>query len=888
MKLLNELFYKLFSNMRSKKNKVTYGFLGNQNGQVLILVLVMGSLLASAIYFFADRILINSRQFSQNASDAKAQMVLNSVLDYASFTVKQRWCLTGNMLFDTNCKWAHEKNIERLILSAEQENYLKALETAGTLGQVLPVPLRIDEISLRVSIKEFTNDHPLTPIIGQLYSDDLVGFEIKYTRDHSVNTPIVGQGVFLYIEVSMISKSGGPLLLGKNKLTAKNYLSLHPREISTFALFAPKDLRLDGKQDTNVITFPVIDVQPTDQASVSKSAFVFESPVYVENDIYLLPASDQSVKKMAPVVFADRVVQGIGKVKSGESDYVPPVDQFLWSQSKVFGGFLGGLETDGAKDLGSSYFLGEGEGGSEDNFSQMKDCMDLSKKRNSTDGILNSKLLIDHIKSVDEALGKKEISNEYQLGFDDYNEFVPQSSGSYNKIIVDDNSDSLPFDKDYVKDVIKEIEIENKSVDLKGEGPILEVASYFGKKIVKFYLPFEGSAEFEVKNNIPNEGNALIRFTTQPVIINGKKQPHLVNLKIDIKNPEYLKYTYPEDKNANPIKYLSGEEIQFYSKIKAFDKLFKNGQPIVFSEEDDGWFGVFNPLGGDDDEKQKKWNKHVTYLSRADAAKKDGDYLIWSKGMIKSSEIDNFFKDEAVSLYDDTITQNDLATLIEKCSNQGNGVGASWGDSFAPQARHSWNFAAGKSEVPYQDPLINELIFDDKNSTPSTTDFRVYSIVKNCIIKPSASVVTGFFSCDHLQIEARTTPLRIIGTFIVGSLNVDKSVYNQGVRWSNIYHPQAVEELKAMNVLKPKTKNKTCAEIEDAVTGVPVWHPKPSLIDAQDRILCSPVSLRAKADPFQWTSLDPDCGVPTGGSTTTCKRRMNKVLLIEHSREFGQ
>ncbi|QDK38088.1 hypothetical protein [Bdellovibrio sp. NC01] len=216
-----------------------------------------------------------------------------------------------------------------------------------------------------------------------------------------------------------------------------------------------------------------------------------------------------------------------------------------------------------------------------------------------------------------------------------------------------------------------------------------------------------------------------------------------------------------------------------------------------------------------------------------------------------------------------------------KLSSQSFG-GADWNVSFASTTRHSWNFAGiDGSADPANDPVYNkDLVFG------ATPVWKVASIVGNCIIPSNANLVTGFYACDSLTINARTNPLRIIGTFIVGKLKIDPSAYVAGIQWSSIYLPQATKELRKAGILKP-TSNPAASC--DSVMKSPIWHPIPSVQEVSDVRSCNAISLRAQANPFQWTAVDPDCGMVAGAtqSTTTCKKRLVRFYVVEQSRESG-
>src|SRR5690606_10156938 len=143
---------------------------------------------------------------------------------------------------------------------------------------------------------------------------------------------------------------------------------------------------------------------------------------------------------------------------------------------------------------------------------------------------------------------------------------------------------------------------------------------------------------------------------------------------------------------------------------------------------------------------------------------------------------------------------------------------------FSPKARESWNFAG--DGVNLGDPVVEELIFDGNNARPSNVTFQIRSIVGLCRIRASAELVTGFLTCDRLVIEPRTSPLRIIGTIIVGAMEIDPSALAAGIRWSSIYYPEATFELRKVGILKTST-GRPCADAPDPSN--PIWHPIPSI-----------------------------------------------------------
>jgi hypothetical protein len=229
--------------------------------------------------------------------------------------------------------------------------------------------------------------------------------------------------------------------------------------------------------------------------------------------------------------------------------------------------------------------------------------------------------------------------------------------------------------------------------------------------------------------------------------------------------------------------------------------------------------------------------------------------------------------------------ETDYAQLDILCEEARNAAasqsfgGASWNVDFSSATRSSWNFAGDSSSQLGHDPVMDKTLLLDSGADGV---FKVYSIVKECVIAASANLITGFYTCDTLRIEARQKPLRIIGTFIVGKLLIDPSAYKAGITWSSIYHPQVTQELRSVGVLK-STSGASCTAPKS-----PLWHPLPSIQEVSDRMACNVISLRAKADPFQWTAVDPDCGLMPNSSNTTCKRRLVRFFVVEQSREGGR
>ena len=195
--------------------------------------------------------------------------------------------------------------------------------------------------------------------------------------------------------------------------------------------------------------------------------------------------------------------------------------------------------------------------------------------------------------------------------------------------------------------------------------------------------------------------------------------------------------------------------------------------------------------------------------------------------------------------------------------------------SFTGFTRKSWDFAHPSSSKDYPDILD----IDATSSAGSNIEFLVRSIVKQCIVHPDAELVAGFFACDRFEILPRSKPLKIVGSVITSQLIIDPTAMSSGIWWSNIYNPQAIKVLQDAKVLKT-IDGGFCSQVAG-----PIWHPHPKMKDFANMYSCSPISLRNRANPFTWTTVDPDCGLRSKTSTkVVCKNRNTRFKIKEIGR----
>lgn len=909
----------------------------NQRGNTLLTVLMLTAAVSIGFFFLSDQVVMQKKQIEKNASTLQLRMGLHSAIDYVLFGLKQRWCFNETLLPDMDCNLIHNASVERLLMSSQQESFIRDLIAKGLpVGPIPSGSLQLSGFHIAVPISALTNKHPLFTIISRIKTEELKYVVIDVNRDTNAALPTSGREVYLRINVALSSsESGTPLMYGTYPLTVSSFVSIHPREVGSFAMVVAGNLRLDKQWNE---ASPRGDVQfgkLANKASLGASTgLIFESPVFVNRDIHL-PHSASSDRKTAdsvysPVTFADRIYMGDGRIYENGQPYAPaspgaPGDQY-WTDNKLFGGFMRGLENDGARDAGLD-FVGLLETGTVVDTSLAQKCTIYNLSRADKNFIKKSELRAEPLKITS-------TSARYRFDLNYDIEFSPQKNnanaiatsgkpwlgaapsrtigsvsqkpileieGNFDgqivqaqmtpdsqltlkpKIYASKNETTLKKELDDTKkelqdaeaaftkakqdlpqletkldDVLEDLDKEqNKSPknqskinSLKNQRDTLKASIASTKNIINespSKISDLNQQIAELQNDLADlqesSGSpAEIVVKTIPVEFNGKAQPHLVEISFEFKNVKNLKTK-------------SGTRVDPRFRVKAYDATFYNSNP------DPTWVN-------------SKLNAYVNFSNL-------GNSIGSPDGLSANAGTGPYVRSST--------SVTDLSTLSEQCNTLANATSgsafgaAAWDYSFAASSRASWNFAQDQNStnVVHNDPLIERLVFDDGNARPGVAQFQVRSIVRECLVRSTATFITGFFTCDQLIIESRTQPLRIIGTFIVSHASIDPSALIAGIRWSSIYAPQALPELRAAGVLRTPSGG-ACG-----TSNTPIWHPVPSMVETATRYSCSPISLRAKANPFTWTTVDPDCGYIGLAPVTSCKRRLVRYFVVEQSRESG-
>lgn len=225
--------------------------------------------------------------------------------------------------------------------------------------------------------------------------------------------------------------------------------------------------------------------------------------------------------------------------------------------------------------------------------------------------------------------------------------------------------------------------------------------------------------------------------------------------------------------------------------------------------------------------------------------------------------------------------------MINKCFDSAGGTNL---DAFKPASFASADFTSVSPDSWHFASPDPKTTYFSEDIISSSFDFKIAATRENCTIHSGAAVVTGFYVCRNLEILARSTPLQMIGTFIVTkNMKVDPSALKQGVTWSSMHNQSAVGTMKQPNASGLPTLRRTdgsnCSNLYSS--SVPFWHPDPGLAGLADRIRCSSTFLLQGKGPPRWTSIDPDCGRIGDSTNTQCLKRIRNFNLIQLERVYG-
>jgi len=815
--------------------------------QALVFAAIMGVMIGFSAIYVTDRI----KQVRSTAAKMDYRVAADSVMAYTLNGIKQSWCFTTSWVQDISCDLNHPRNVERMLLSDEALTYIGATQVPH------PTPVintRLSLISQTVSLTSVTTTHPLYLILNPLkdkYSS--VSFTIR--RDDSAIQTTKGREVPLKVTIHMSATAAS----GLQDLELISKIYMYPREISYFSLVTPRDLYL-GTSSSNAgdIVFDAADPG-------TSGGLRFESPVFV-NDNLVLPTVGSS---MSNVTFVDKVYMGGGMIRQGSKLFNPKSAGGAKSDYNdtlaEFGGILAGYELDNERDGGLDYLFNL----------QPPDNLDLAAFN-----LCKARITA----SVDLAVTK-----DAQL----YTRLVSGAANTFNLSATIGRVDNL---------IEQNHEPASEGYTFKTDAPGVAKAgtmisrsggSVFKVKIIyagmanptnaaaprttyttQFYMTRSSEAVvYPIGDASPT--NPQISVVTKPHVIGGNSQFNQVDFEVKFINAANL--------NIGP--YSTGTSFSNGSVsmvLEALDYGYYKAQNIRSASATNAAMGAFKANG---------------FRFFKDASNNVQVYAQSANQWYTNQRLQT---DPLYPIYDQNQYPDDVDYIAfdEKCfavpeaedAYYMSFAAADWSTSYVKEARASWSFSpefysASTSNVSTTGYLDGELIIDAgfARFVPglSYPQFKVQSLVKTCRITANANFVAGFYACENLIIDSRNTPLRIIGTFITANLKIDPTAYRSGIRWSSIYHPTATAELQAAQILG---KDASGAVVNCNSTSLPpLWMPNIGIQTAYTHFICNPVSLR-KADPFKWTTVDPDCAYDKDATKVKCKKRLTRFLVKEISR----
>lgn len=846
----------------------------SQRGGVLLQIIFVLGILSAGFYFLVTQINTQKNVVLETDGIMNVRFTLHSLVDYAIFGLRQRYCFGPTLLPDP-CSLTHPASSERILMSQHQADILNASLSKDPITAPLAGNLRLKSFERKVPLNRFPSTHPLYYMVEKI-SRQLpeAQFRLKVVVEETEFVPRSGQEIFLLITAGLIDEKGKDLVMNNTLLSLTSYATAFPRELGTFALMIPKNLYLDRNFDDPIgngsSALQVFDATKGKSFPPAGKGLNFLSPVFVNENVFLpvAPGGEKNRTKRStlysPVTFSDRLYLGNGEIREGLKSYIPAspggVGHRFWRENELFGGFQGGVSIDGFVDKGLHVLAGLAPSIPAD-ASLMQKCI-LRNMVRSDVAIMKKSEAYGNL--TDRPNSRTAV---YRFGLTEGNSFAPQSisvSDVYRDKWGNGAQSRTPL----------------------GIGPVVSVKVIVGDRWVEGQLlddgvfslaPEPGSLAYQNKleNNLDVARNLSPPDAAAVAVAQAKLDEFLEikNVKVPKLNVRLLPATIA---GAGPQPHLMNLEVSYENAKSFIDKDGNLVNPRIEILAYDGTYAKGAPIGPANGKLQSRFD-----LSH--------------DGSGEFNFADKFSSVPSGDSKDIPTDITDYFTLDKKCEELRGTVGstsfgnAPWDADFSGQTRkRSWNFAGTGSESGLEDPLVEEMYIGGSGSPAS---FRVASIVGKCFVAASQAFVAGFYVCDELIIEPRNTQLRMIGTFIVSRLTIDPTALISGIVWSSIYHPQATLDLRNAKILQRKTSPAlACSNLSVDAKGavIPSWHPNPGMSQRADLLTCNAISLREKAANFRWTTVDPDCGIdPVSPASTTCKNRNIHFLIMEHARSGG-
>ncbi|UYL08355.1 hypothetical protein B9G69_015035 [Bdellovibrio sp. SKB1291214] len=825
--------------------------LKSQRGSVLLLSVLAGIVISIMFFASIGYIETQAKVMEKAAVKSDRRVVMDGLYAYTVNAIKQSWCLTETWVEDQNCSLTHDRNTVRLSLSDEA---LLFIRNSGTPAATPITATRLSSMGTTIILSSLPPSHPLYSIVSPLAGDySTLKFTIE--RDSSAISAVRGREVPIKITIFLQHKSNTEF---DQTLVSRNII--YPRELSYFGLILPNNLSLASGSDNpqkGDVNFPNIDVP-------AGSGLRFESPVFINGDLRLPNSSFTT--PMNNVTFVDKIfLAGVVRMDGmqDENKYMVKTaggKGYMYNyEMPNFAGLMNGFEIDPAPDKGLKYLFNLGVTGDSgyDALAQCRDRLMASYQLSITD---DAQLWIRPVKKE-----SNKVSVQLNLGNTD--NFVEQDIDGYKTTTT-------------VPNITGPAAVPS---NVAGQ-PVMKVQAYYnglqapgtptrGSYSSEFYVYRTGTTTVYPTGN---SGGGSIVFQATPNEIGSRVQYNQVNLDITFNSLNLGPYiaengnvlTYPSVKfvfEAYDYGYNAGVNLRkstakYPKKVNGLT-FNLSGSALVLDSSQGNTFSVptiwANNSGLADDQENYAWpSSDDTYKKRHGVSDTN-----WSD-----------FDQKCFATPSPSDPNPDFASF----------PAAKWDTDFSTQARNSWSFDTEFNLDPIPGYRNSTILYDN----PLDNTFHIDSLVNTCSIGPNIDIWAGMVACEKFEIRQRQRPLRIIGTVITKQVAIHQSAYEKGIRWSTIYHPQATQELINAGILgKGKATKETVA---CGSAAAPLWQSNIGINDRYIHWNCNPVSLRT-ADPFKWSTVDPDCGLQDikGSTAIKCKKKTTRFLIKEISRGKG-
>lgn len=881
-----------------------FGLSRNNRGSVLLLVMIAAPVAAALFFSLIELVLVSQRQSLVNRNMVSYSSVLDGVIDYTNYAIKNRWCMTSEWTKDTNCSITHPMNLERLSLDMSAITALRDLNSTNASFSAAGIAL--DQISTTIDISSVVSSHPLFNIVQNLtkIGKSITAIGITVKRVNNASLPRRGREAFLDVKVTLIS--GSIIFRNLSSISSTSRVMVTPRELNYFSLIVPRDLYLDGS-NVGLATAQGDIGFPTGTGGKGVS---FESPVFVNGDIHI----PDTVASYTNVNFLNRVILGGsngntgGRLMRGSTLFSAPnngnMSSYLYSVLPNFGGFKKGVDIDGVRDLGLDVLAGypvtttvvnspDSDGA--------KQCIGVNNVYYKLSATKDSDLVMKPLPQT--------TPNEFRflIGLTQGNMFVAQELRPYFT--------SGGAGKAYLTDTITG----EQAGRLNGQATMffrVDTGPANGSALGG--TPTAGSNAYTMEFTLRPNSQATLKFpSTNGALASGtpmgKLDIQLVPVYVNNDTSQPMQMDVVELRVRTYQAQYAGTIEDFSIFMKAFDlgvfagrdRRYPDTNSLTMGRSMEGWLH-FQLRGGT-----------PPTLGSANSAVNGTLYWVNPTNSNPAtdhpvptdySRLDGPLTPNPVSYPGPTITATPAPTLapalgvvnfpvgtlpnenynyqglVDACLGNSGGTNSAafksigWNSPFVNSTRYSWHFAphpeGGDPDTSYQSIPVGS---PGQALTINNGTFYVNSIVSQCIIPASTTVAAGFLTCDQMIINPRGAPLLMIGTFIVGKLSVDPSAVTNGLTFRSIYHPQATSDLIAQGILK--NKDGTACPVTPSF---PIWWPNLSNTQYDSFRKCNVVSLRDTANPFTWTSVNPDCGL--SGTSVQCQKHAINIILNEISR----